>query len=366
MVDVRRLWGILCATGLVLSCLAVAEGLFAASSRFWPMPLRNDWGAVEFPAYTRCSSQISGVVKQGYAGGKPIGLLLGASGQAFAIDRSLLEAEVNPHVKWLELTIYAGTPCELEGQARRLIKSQIRPAIVLVNIALKMLARSETYRKFDTIDMIRINWSNISADFRSMRIRALESHLESLVSNAFNTLFADRTKINYRLNNQLVRLRTFVLDRCGQGIRADYAPAEHPWDDPSPRDLKPWPPEDVPAKLAESMAYHQNEGRFDSRLYSTDQDSSASFVRLIRLVRSVGAEVVVVIMPERSTSREALPVEARHMLSRLLEEAFEDSPPRVIDLESAVPDDHMMDTSHVDTWGKTVVTRRLIEELNRR
>jgi len=365
VIEVRRLSGIVLTAAFVTLCLLTCEWSLGATSRWWPRWLKNDWATVEFPAFRSCGPQIAGVVKEGYAGGRPIGLLIGASHQVFAIDQALLESEVQPRLKWLRLTVYVGTTCEIEQIARLLIKNQIRPAIVLLNFSFRMLARSERYRKFDATDIVAFDWRSMAEDLRAMRLRALKADAAILVGNAFNTVFADRVRINYRLNDRLVRMRMAFLEQCGQGIIAEYAPAWQPWRERDPDDIKAWLPEEVPAKLSQTMERFRKQGVFDPDLYHPSHEASASLVGVIRLLRSAGAEVVIVVMPERTATREATPPEARQTLSTLLRESFGAEAPRVIDLESIISDKHIIDMAHVDKWGQAVVTRRLIGELNR-
>jgi hypothetical protein len=361
--DLRRLGGILLALSLLAACLAACEVAVGATSALWPSWLRNDWATVEFPAYQAIGSQVAGVVKGRAAEDTPIGVLLGASYQTFDVDMKALEAEVQPARKWLRLTVYAGGTCELEPMARLLlVKGRVRPATVVISLGLKMLARSDGYRRFDVTDVHDITPRAILDNLRAMRLIVLEGNLESLVRNAFNTLFPDRTKINYRLNSRLVRARMAMLERWGQGVVAAFTPSPSPWAEAVPRFSRE-ADEPMSELIAREMEVSRREGRFDPGLYSPRHESSRSLVNLIRLVRSTGAEVVVVIVPERSIYRASIPAEARRTLSTVLQESFGAESPRVIDLESAVPDEFFGDMHHVDERGKAIVTRRLIEEL---
>ncbi len=366
IIDLRRLGGILAALGLLVGCLAIGEAALGSTSGWWPAWLRNDWGTIEFPAYQAIGSQVVGVMKEGPPSDQPIGVLLGSSYQSFGIDMAALEGQLRPPRKWLRLTVYAGWTSDLEQMARLLlVEGRVRPRTVLITLGLKMLARADEFRRFDLKDVYPLNPSAMLANLQALRLINLELNVEGIFSNAFNTVFPDRTKINYRVNGQLVRARMALLAGCGQGIDAVFAPSDSPWAERVPgfsRDAD----ESTPEVIDREMEVSRREGRFDPGLYSPRRESSRSLVDLIRLVRSTGAEAVIVIMPERSIYRASIPAEARRTLASVLRESFGDEAPRVIDIESAVPDEFFGDMHHVDERGKALVTRRLIEELNRR
>jgi hypothetical protein len=155
------------------------------------------------------------------------------------------------------------------------------------------------------------------------RLSVFEQDLERLVGNAFNTIFPDRIKINYRLNSRLVRARLALLERCGQGIGAAFAPDPSPWAEREPKVVLDRPLSEL---LAREMKISRQEGRSDPGLHSPRQETSRSLVDLIRLVRWAGAEPVIAITPERSVYRAVLPPEARRTLSTLLRVVRERGP----------------------------------------
>src|SRR5262249_42427444 len=148
----------------------------------------------------------------------------------------------------LRLTAYAATTCELDEVSRLLLeRGRLKPAFVLINVALKMLAHSETYRKSDIIDVFDIPARVMLDRVRKREFINLEKGFETQVCNWVNTLFPDRIKINYRLNSRLVRARMTILEACAQGIVADFAPSPSPW-------AEEIPPEDRERPLSEVLA----------------------------------------------------------------------------------------------------------------
>ncbi len=118
MGDARRLGGVVFATAFVSPCLAFREGVLGASTRWWPTWLEDDWPTTEYRASPWIGAQVAGLVKEGYAEGRPIGVLIGASQQGFAADRPPLETEVEPRLKWLRLSVYAGSLRPRRGPPR--------------------------------------------------------------------------------------------------------------------------------------------------------------------------------------------------------------------------------------------------------
>lgn len=363
MGDMGRLRGILPVAFLLSACLADCQATFAGFRAWWPTWLRNDWAAVEYTAYEEVGPQVAGLVRTGHAYAGSINVLLGASYQSYGIDLSSLEAEVRPHRRWLRLTAYFGaTPCELEQLAQLLlIKGHVKPATVVVTLGLRMLARPDDFRRLDISDTHGVPLWDVVDQLRGMHFIRTANDLEVLAANAFNTVFRDRTRINCRLGSRLTRVRVELFDRCGQPLTAAFAPAADPWD-------VPLPPVAQESRSYEGVVRNLNlirgQGRLDAAQFSPLRESSRSLVNLIGLVRSAGCEIVIVLMPERSITRAALPPEARRTFLTLLKHSFGEDAPRVIDLESFLPDEDFLDLAHANGQGRAKVTRRLVDELN--
>jgi hypothetical protein len=356
MSDLRRLGGVAAAVAFLAACLASCEAALAATSPWWPAWLKYDWGCIEFPASQAIGPRIAGVVKAGPAQDRSIGVLLGSSYQWTDIDLPMLEAEVRPTRKWLRLTVHGGSTCEVDRIARLLlIDGQVKPATVVITVGAKMLAHAENYRNAGMTDLVEWDIGGMVSHPSTIRPLDVARVARALLVNGFNTAFPERIKINYRLNSRLVRLRLAMLGSCAQGIDAVFAPTPNPWAE----DMPPFVLQ-TPEQVAKHTEEERQEGRFDPALFSPLRESSRSLIEMIRLARSVGAEPIVVIMPERSIYRAALPPNARRTLFATLFGAAA----RVIDLETFAPDGEFLDLHHLGERGKARVTRRLIEELN--
>jgi hypothetical protein len=272
----------------------------------------------------------------------------------------LFEAAVRPTRKWLRLTVQGGSTCEVDRIARLLlIDGRVKPATVVITLGPKMLAHADNYWKVDMTDLVKCDLGALLARPSTIRPLDVARLAQALVINGFNTAFPDRIKINYRLNSRLVRLRLALLKGCAQGIDAVFAPTPDPWIEDMPTFKL-----ETPERVGEYLEEERQEGRFEPALFSPLCESSRSLVAMIRLARSVGAEPIVVLMPEHSRFRSELPPEARRSLVATLSGAFGAAAPRMIDLETFAHDDEFLDLHHLGERGKARVTRRLIEELS--
>jgi hypothetical protein len=135
------------------------------------------------------------------------------------------------------------------------------------------------------------------------------------------------------------------------GVSADklVTPVAEPWDE-DPFWL--WNMDDAENHFAQDqVTFWKKRGHFTPENYDPDGVQARCFVRMIRAYRTLGAEVYVVIMPERSSLRKLVPPNAKPCLYAVLQRAFPDSAPTVIDLEDAMPDPFFTDEAHLSKTG---------------
>jgi hypothetical protein len=363
MFDLRRLWGILIAATWVSLCLAFCEAAFGASSRWWPGWLKNDWARGEIYVFEMSAGRISGLEKEGFDDGRPIGVCLGSSEMDSAIDPALLGPAVDPRMRWLFLVGYATSAREMELMTQLLFKTKIKPAIIVVGLQLMMLARNPAYRNHRLEDRVELDFGPLLGHLRSLRPGTAEGDLEDLLARGFNVCFPDRTRINTRLRARLTRARITILEGMGQKITSVFRPTPNPW---APNGDVPWLERADDALLALQMKQMTARGDFDPHLYSAREEASESLVKVVRMARSKGAEVVVLVMPERSNVRARMPASAMETLTELSENAFGTDAVRVISLRDSVADDEFCDQQHLLSGAKPAFTRLVIQELNDR
>ena len=363
MFDLRRLGGLLIAAACVLPCLAFCAVAVRASSPWWPGWMKNDWCRGEMYVFEMSAGRISGLEKEGFNDSRPIGVFLGSSTMDSAIDPALLEPAVDPRMRWLFLIGYATSAREMELMAQLLFKSKIKPAIIVVGLQLMMLARNPSYRNHRLEDRVDLDFRPLLDHLKSLRPGTAEADMEDLLACGFNVCFPDRTRINTRLRARMTRARMEILEGMGQNITAVFRPTPNPW---APNGDVQWLERADDALLALQLRQMTARGDFNPSLYSTRAEASESLVKLIRMARSKGTEVVVLVMPERSSVRARMPAGAMETFRGLMENAFETDAVRVISLRDSVADDEFCDQSHLLSRAKAAFTRLVVKELDAR
>jgi hypothetical protein len=148
-----------------------------------------------------------------------------------------------------------------------------------------------------------------------------------------------------------------LLARLGSEPAAATAPAASPW-------------QAVDLDQTEGMALGQVEedrrrfaefGFFAPETYTPDSPPARELVDAVRAVRSGGARVVIVLLPEMREMRERAP--ARGLAAQILAAAFGPDAPPVLDLGGAVPDGEFINLTHTTPQGKATFTSALARAL---
>ncbi|MGP0068055.1 MAG: hypothetical protein ACLQGP_31220 [Isosphaeraceae bacterium] len=357
MIDLRSLRGILSALIIVAIWLGIIELALGATRPWWPDWMHTDTGIGPLGWYKQAGEQISGIRNEKLPAEEPVGLILGASTMHLGIDPALLESAFLPPMHWRRMTVVGGATPELEAILQLALEYRIKPAIVVIALEIRMLARNPLYRNPRFDDRVDVSPGRWLDDLKSLKTQAIEG----LLSNTFNDCFPDRSRIFMHLNVPLERLRIAALRFLGQDIQAMFLPQVD-----AGAVVPIYPVKKVPPSgLKLSWEDISSKGGFDPTAYSTRGERSRSLVNMIRLAESAGAQVVILVLPEESRLRAGIPEIAMKSLATLLREDFgKDSPP-VIDLRDAIPDDLFFDYIHLDPSGRQVLTKRFIEELNK-
>jgi hypothetical protein len=363
MVDLSRLRGIALGLLIVSFCLACVEVTLAATRSWWPAFMRRDVGVLPDEGYDLAGGQLSAILREGLSPEKPIGIILGSSSQDSGIDTALLESLVEPPIRWRRLTVFGATVCELEPILNQVVEDRVKPAVLIIALNLRMLARNPALRNENYDKRIDVSLGRFFHDLQALRVKAAHVDLEGLLSNGFNDCFPDRTRIYCRLADPTAKLRMATLSWLGQSAQNMFPPNAH-HDEDTNRHV--WAPQMTAQEREKNVERSRRGGTFNSELYSTRGEASRSLVNMIRLSRSAGTEVVVLVMPESSIFRSNMPATALETLTDLLAESFGNEAPQVLMLHDAVHDDLLHDNYHLNRGGRLVLTRKLAEELNKR
>ncbi|MBN4061061.1 hypothetical protein JYU15_01355, partial [bacterium AH-315-I18] len=121
------------------------------------------------------------------------------------------------------------------------------------------------------------------------------------------------------------------------------------------------------ATFTSQIKSYRNRGLFDPQSYDlqTIKDESDELNNIIKQLQSQEAQVLIMLMPEYSTLRQAVPAIALQRLKSNLKIAFGDTAPQIIDMRESLPDELFSDISHVNSAGRAAYSKRIAPILAR-
>ena len=265
---------------------------------------------------------------------------------------------------------------DLRGLTDLFLGSGLRPRLFLLGIHPLLLAKSDHYLSDDTTFDPRPFLKAIA----DHRVRDAKDEFMSMMAAPLNAAFPSRTRIGHSSRIFVIEAKRRMFARLGMGAESLYAPDQDPW---TVHSTVPNPEESLPIvekKSAEASVRELNEGVmrqgpggdvrdkgwFDRANYSTDGYNARSLVEIVRAVRGQGIEIMIVLLPESTLYWQTVPAEAMKDLEAVLQDAFGDKAPRIINLRHAIPDRMFSDNLHQNHEGGLATTRLLIEAISRR
>ncbi len=370
--DLRRLGGIVVVSVGVVLGLCAYRALLAASRPCWPVWLRNDWATKQLDSYRMAGGQLAGLVRQGVPSGHPVGVLLGASALTCGINPALLasslagsapgtgQAAAKVPERWVRLVGTGASTCELEGITRLMLESGIRPAVLVVALEAKMLARSDRYLDGNLHVRHDFDVNELIDHLRSLRPGAVKWDVMKLAASTFAWGFPDRPRMTNRLQSRVLLARMAALRSIGRDSLAMFPPLDQPW--AVDFDWVNTPDTSLDHRLAAREDMRRC-GFFDASNYGETTVASRSLRALIDQARAAGTQVVVLLLPEPKLLRAEVPETALTTLSTLLK-ATPDSPAiPLLDLRQSLDEDQFRDFVHVNRTGRQALTRKLASNL---
>ncbi|MGH7192007.1 MAG: hypothetical protein ACREJM_00560, partial [Candidatus Saccharimonadales bacterium] len=284
-----------------------------------------------------------------------LGVCLGVSTNATGVERRFLDARATVADRWIVLS-GAGLSFEnLEGIMLPLFFCSQKPSAVVLSVHPQMLVGERFMSDAPTLGDLPVV---------GRRRRALKSWFTSIAplrGLPKHWIVKNHAIVGHFLNTQFYAWRLGVFYLAGVSAEGFCQPTSEPWDD-DPWWL--WNMNDAERRFAnEQIAFWRKQGHFKAANYDSDGDQARSFVRMIRAYRELGAKVYVLVMPLRSTLRKLVPRNAKPFLYEVLNREFPDAPPKVIDLEDAMPDELFTDEAHLSITGAERLSRILAKRL---
>jgi hypothetical protein len=170
----------------------------------------------------------------------------------------------------------------------------------------------------------------------------------------------NRVVFNHVVQTSIHQARLALIKAMGQGIDAMYPAAADPWAVVYPRDGT----HIEESRLRSRLEYDRSIGWLDPANYKVTSSNAATLVKLIRRFRDEGTKVVIVLMPERSFFREAIPREALDCLATINRDEFPGRPVPVVNLIDQVPDALFLDLDHLDRDGRSLCSKLVARRLH--
>lgn len=365
----RRLWPAAfqpSRLGGVLVVMALGLMIFVAMNYVLGFALGEDAALVHprqrplgGPMYERIWSRMSAIDRLYQTGQLPpdtrLGVYMGVSTTATGIQRRFLDARATTADRWIVLS-GAGMSFEnIESVMHPVFFCSMKPATVVLGVHPQMLVGERYLGDEPIVAQARVV---------GRRRRGLKSHLPQLP--ALNKLprhwiVRNHAMVEHFLRSMIYAWRLGAMYSAGATAEKLRPPATEPWDEDP---LWLWNMNDAESRFAQDQAdYWRRQGQFKAASYDPDGAQAQSLVRMIQAYRQLGAEVYLVIMPLRSTLRSLVPPNAKPCLYEVLNRAFPEKPPTVIDLEEAIPDRLFTDQAHLTKAGAERLSRIVASRL---
>jgi hypothetical protein len=353
----------------LLGPLIVAAGgaiVFAAMHYLLSFTLGADAAAVYprqrllgWPLYEHIWQRVAAVDRLYHRGQLPpdtrLGVYMGVSTTATGIQRRFLDARATTADRWIVLS-GAGLSFEnLESVMHPVFFCGLKPTTVVFGVHPQMLV-GEKYKPMPP--------STGLSQVVGRRRRMLESRSAKLPALRW---LGKHWAVEHRfIMGEFLRSYIYAFRLCVfyfGGVTADClsTPTAEPWDDDP---LILWNLDDVENQFAKLQTdFWSDRGHFEPENYDPNGAQAQSLVRMIGAYRALGAKVYLVIMPLRSTTRRIVPANAKPCLLKVLQEAFPDNPPTVIDFQDVLPDKYFADEAHLSKSGSDRLSKLVAEKL---
>ncbi len=341
MIDLARIRGPLATAGLLAAATIVVDlgltALVGPMARWLP---HGDYPPADRSIVSAAGRRISGAIRElrrpGTDHGARLGVLLGQSTLECGIDPVALDAEDGLPIRWLNLFGEGGSVHKIEELAELLLLSGLKPDVAVFVINPYMLA---------------------GTDYQMARAREA-----SVTNNRLKTwiwTWENRIVANQLAQIAMFRMRVGLFRAFGLGIADVYEADPRPWETPVVVRAHKAAPE-----LEERVKYNRSIGWLTASRYGPTASNAIALAQMIRQLRAIGSEVIIVEMPLRSTYRVEFPPEARALVASIARDAAPGRPVPIIDLEDQVPDAMFLDLDHVDVDGRALCSRLLAERLH--
>jgi hypothetical protein len=274
-------------------------------------------------------------------------VLLGASNLRDDVDLQTLAAEANVSCRFLGLGL-TGLMGEVANHARALDESNLRPDLILLGFGpMTLIDRkpaANAMREGVLAYLSREQWRSAAGEVRKW------------------FWFHDRRQdISITIEGALLDARAWMLRACRSKLVGGDAHRSS-WRALIASD---WPEHLSEASLDEEFRLYGNLGVYELKTYKESTKSPTLLVEMIKQFRAKGADVVLILLPEHSRFRQAVPPEALDVLRAFLTQYLRGDVPSILNYRDAIPDEGLADLMHANAKGRELFSRRLGRDLPR-
>jgi len=289
-------------------------------------------------------------VERGELDRRNFGVIIGASAVRHGINARLLEAEDGLDMRWIVLTSLGGSPRTLERISRPLLQTDLTPSVVVLGLHPTFL--------------VGTHLTLLAAD--QPRIHPLDAltggDVFGTVAQVLNQRWFVRNADLIRTEWTLAEFDAKLALACGfDAIDKVFVPQADPWREPA-RSILVEGDEHRAAQIRRFARF----GWFEAGNYSDGSQLSAETQRLITRFIERGSKVYILLTPFHSSFRTKIPAGGREVFARVCRAGLAEGRIGFIDLEGALPDEFLADTSHLNAAGRERFTRLLARDLGDR
>jgi hypothetical protein len=379
-IEPSRLKGIVTMLAVLSACVAVfgltAQGLAPAMAR----AMADGDSTMEGGQDAIVGGRISGVLAEARRGmGDPsgLGVVLGPSAAGMDIDPRILEETGSPLVpkRWLNLYANGANATDLRGLADLLFMSRIQIDLIVLAIDPVILARSDAYLS----DTTTVDFRPFLRAYEAGHLTSARQELAALSLVPLHRLFPERIRIGHQSRVLVSWAKMRLFSAIGLGADSLYPPDLDPWTvrllmrDEAAEGRAANADRRVTAReIREGPMRNglfgelKDKGWYEVSSYSSQGRAASDLIAIMSRARSHGAEVFIMLVPERSNLRSRIPPAALRCFHETLERGFGALAPPILDLRDAVADDGFHDDLHLKQSGRRQATMKLAQALRER
>jgi hypothetical protein len=379
-IDLGRLKGFVTMLAALALCLAIFGLLSQRLAPALARTMADGDSTMEGGQDASVGGRISGVIaeaRRGMSDSSSLGVVLGPSAAGMDIDPRILEDKGTGQLakRWLNLFANGANASDLRGLAEVLFMSRIHADQLVLAFGPTILARSDAYLS----DTTTTDLQPLLRAWEAGHITTVRRELAALSLVPVHRLFPERIRIGHQSRVLVSWAKTQLFAALGLGADSLYPPDLDPWtvrllisDETGPGGDDHLERRVTARELHEGPMRNglfgdvKDKGWFDASSYSAQGTTASDLIAIIRQARSHGAQVMIVLLPERSNFRSRIPSEALRCLRETLERGFGADAPPVLDLRVAVDDHEFHDDLHLNQTGRNQVSLKLAEALRDR